>query len=92
MLFLSHYVIDSYVPALLWAKYLRCAPQFEGARTRKVMKPWADKEVDCITYATDVDAFKAFASTPLGLVMMITVDQLFHIAFLLPVAWLMMHA
>lgn len=108
-LLLSHYVIDSYVPVMLWAKHLRKAPQFDqvkryGRRTAGTYvlptgqpitftgpehagRGWVDNEVDELTYANDKEAFKAFAGTPLGLVLMITMDQLFHIAFLLPVAW-----
>jgi hypothetical protein len=60
---------------LLWAKYLRKAPQF--------------KKVDACGW-TDIDAFVAFASTPLGLILLITMDQFLHIACLLPVAVLVM--
>lgn len=73
VLFGSHYVIDSYVPVMLWAKFLREAPQFQDPANH-----------------SDYLAFKAFAATPLGLVLMITMDQVFHILFLVPVAWLML--
>ena len=86
ILFMSHFVIDTYVPVMLWAKYLRRAPQF--SETVFIPGTWQDKRIET-RLRTDEEAFKAFASTPLGLVLMITMDQLFHIAFLLPVAWLM---
>jgi len=89
ILLTSHFIIDTYIPVMLWAKYLRRAPQFEGVGMTRIMRPWQDKVVDPITYKTDAEAFKAFAATPIGLVLMITMDQFFHIAFLLPVAWLM---
>jgi hypothetical protein len=66
ILYVSHYIIDSYVPVLLWAKYLRKHPAFDNVMS-------------------DKDAFKAMASTNIGLILIITMDQLFHIAFLLPV-------
>ena len=80
LLFVSHYVIDSYVPVMLWAKYLRKAPQFKvmvvDPNTRLVMGRRSDEE-----------SFKEFASQPLGLILMIVMDQFFHIACLLPVAY-----
>lgn len=101
ILFVSHYIIDSYVPVMLWAKYLRRATEFTY-----VVKPvtltkeqheailrgegkivgmgWSDNIVDHVTYPSDEEAFRAFAHTPIGLVLMITMDQLFHIAFLIP--------
>lgn len=90
ILLLSHYVIDSYVPVMLWAKHLRKAPQFTDAVFSPAAEAggWSDRKIDRKTYRTDEEAFKAFAATPLGLVLMITMDQLFHIAFLLPVAWM----
>jgi len=66
ILFFSHYIIDSYVPVLLWAKYLRKHPAFDNV-------------------SSDKNAFKEMASTNIGLILIITMDQLFHIAFLLPV-------
>jgi hypothetical protein len=49
---------------------------------------WSDKVVDRITYDSDKKAFKAFFATPIGAILCITMDQLFHLAFLGPVAWL----
>lgn len=129
-LYLSHYVIDSYVPVMLWAKHLRKAPQFADvvlgmpgvlgsvtltkeqheqllansqmfvtgsvqllpgtmggvwAGPHEVkLQPWPDR----VTYPSDADAFAALAATPLGVVLMVTIDQLMHVAFLLPIAWL----
>lgn len=92
ILFGTHYVIDSYVPVMLWAKYLRRAPEFDNIGERPVSHPvgWQDKVIERTYYPTDVDAFIAFARTPLGLVLMITMDQFLHIACLLPVAMLAM--
>lgn len=89
ILFGSHYIIDSYVPVMLWAKYLRKAVQFELVGKQVPHQPWQDKVVEQRGYENDEEAFKAFASTPLGLILLITMDQFFHIAFLLPIAYLM---
>jgi len=90
ILFVSHFFIDTYVPVMLWAKYLRKAPQFDLViKDQPHVSGWRDKEIETV-YKSDVEAFKAFASTPLGLILMITMDQFLHIACLLPVAVLTM--
>jgi hypothetical protein len=106
ILWTTHFVIDTYIPVMLWAKYLRRAPQFKdvvppvmltkeqldnlmAGKGLVVGRGWSDKEVDRITYKNDEEAFKAFFMTPIGSILCITMDQLFHIACLWPVAWLM---
>jgi hypothetical protein len=85
---LTHFYIDSYHPTMMWAKHCRKAPQF--SETSVVWQPgkWEDKKLETVKVSrySDEEAFKAFASTSLGLVLVITVDQLFHIMCLLPVA------
>lgn len=71
LLFVSHFIEDTYYPVMLWAKHIRRAPEFhDGA------------------YASDKEAFMAWISKPLGTILMIAIDQLVHIAFLLPIAYL----
>lgn len=82
ILFGSHYVIDSYVPVLLWAKYFRRHPAFNEYVYVEVGKGEYHK-------ITDEEAFKKMTSTTLGLILIITMDQLMHIAALLPVAVLL---
>lgn len=80
LLFFSHFIEDSYYPILLWAKHIRRSPEFKRVGT-SIYDP-----VDgSIRKYTDTDAFIAFAHTPLGKILMITVDQLVHIAFLIPI-------
>lgn len=88
----THYVIDSYVPVMLWAKYLRKAPQFDlvDPEKAKTMEGWSDYRVEPVFYKTDMEAFKAMASTPLGLILVITMDQFLHILCLLPIAYMAM--
>ena len=71
----THYVIDSYVPVLLWAKYLRKHPTFAFSTHHDGSE----------RAFTDKEAFKEMALTPIGLILIITMDQLFHIAALIPV-------
>ncbi len=87
ILFSTHYVIDSYVPVMLWAKYLRRAPQFANVGKAFSLHAWQGAPSD-ERYADDIDAFKAMAATPLGLILVIVMDQFLHIACLLPVAFL----
>jgi hypothetical protein len=96
ILWTSHFIIDTYWPVMMWAKYLRRAPQFkdvvtpfERARLNAQRKGWEDKVVDKVYYDSDEEAFKAFFMTPLGGLLCIVMDQLFHLAFLWPVAVLM---
>lgn len=90
ILFLTHYIIDSYVPVMLWAKYLRRAPEFDNVRKCRELRSWQDKVIEQRCYENDSEAFKAFASTPLGLILIITMDQFLHITCLLPVAMITM--
>jgi len=64
ILFISHYIEDSYLPVYLWAKYIRKAPEFSTPGV------------------SELDRFKAFASTVLGKILLIVVDQIIHILYL----------
>lgn len=65
----SHYVIDTYVPVLLWARYLR-----KIARLQK-----ADEEEEL------GEAFVSLWKEPVYPILFIAVDQIFHLMFLWPV-------
>ena len=67
VLFASHFVEDTYIPVMLWAKHVRQPPEFKSL--------------------PDEEAFVAWASTPLGKIIAIVVDQLVHLAFLFPIAY-----
>lgn len=119
LLFCSHFVIDTYIPVMLWAKHLRRDPHFKDVVKPVTFTPeqaalWLSPGViapggflrlgslatgssglatgewiqEPRTYDSDVDAFKALFATPVGAILCITMDQLAHVAFLLPVAWL----
>jgi len=49
---------------------------------------WEDKKLEA-RKVTNVEAFKAMMSTPLGLILGITMDQFFHLCFIAPVAYLL---
>ncbi len=101
ILFVSHYIIDSYIPVMLWAKYIRKDPVFAQVRPmvkksekKEPRKGWEDKVVDQPTqqwlYEDDGKALEAMFTRPVGAILCITMDQLFHIICLLPIPILMM--
>lgn len=79
ILFVSHFIEDTYIPVLLWVKHIRRPPEFKDRGEHFASR------ADLV--AEDRRAFIAFASTPLGKVVAIVVDQLVHIAFLMPIAY-----
>lgn len=64
-LWVSHFIEDTYLPVIVWAKFIRKPPEMS---------------------TTTLEGFKDFASTPLGKILLITVDQIVHLVFLVPVA------
>lgn len=85
LLFWSHFCEDTYIPVYLWAKYIRRPPEMTEPR----------KEVGIDGYVTvsppDPKAgFVDFIQTPMGKILMIAIDQIIHIAFLLPIAWMIL--
>jgi hypothetical protein len=85
ILFWSHFVEDTYFPVFLWAKYIRkpaemTAPivlQDNSGLIKAQVLPPDPKE-----------GFIKFISTPLGKILMITVDQIIHLTFLIPLVWM----
>ena len=85
ILFWSHFGEDTYVPVYLWAKYIRKPP--EMTQPRKV--PNLDGYVE-VTPPDPKEGFKEFIQTPMGKILMIAIDQIIHICFLIPIAWMLM--
>lgn len=84
VLFWSHFVEDTYAPVLWWVKYVRRPPElnptplFEETTERGVLE---NRE------RTDEERFRRFVSTPLGAILMVSIDQIVHLLFLwVPVA------
>jgi hypothetical protein len=85
ILFVSHHIEDTYLPVFYWAKYIRKPP--EMTEPRKLV------EVDGYVSVLPPDpkaGFVEFVSTPLGKILMIAIDQIVHIAFLFPIAWMIL--
>ncbi len=85
LLFWSHFCEDTYLPVYLWAKYVRRPPE--------MTEPRKQKGVDGYVTVLPPDpkaGFVEFIQTPLGKILMIAIDQIIHICFLLPIAWMIM--
>lgn len=83
ILFWSHFYLDTYHLVYLWAKYIRKPPE--------MFLPQKVVGVDGYTSVLPPDpqnGFVAFVTTPLGKILMITIDQLSHLIFLIPVIYM----
>lgn len=83
ILFWSHFIEDTYIPVMLWAKYIRKVPEFD-----MIGKPG---DLECASPMNDKEAFIRFVTTPLGKILMIAVDQIIHLTFLFPIIWMALH-
>lgn len=81
-IFWTHWIEDTYIPVMLWAKYLRKAKEFSTT----YFDPASAKLL-----TSDEERFKAFVAAPLGLILAIAIDQIIHIVTLAPIAWFMTH-
>lgn len=83
VLFWSHFCEDTYLPVYYWAKWIRRPPEMTQPRKRT--------EVDGYVTILPPDpkaGFVEFVQTPLGKILMIAIDQIIHLAFLFPIAWM----
>lgn len=85
VLFWSHFCEDTYIPVYLWAKYIRRPPEMTEPR----------KQTDIDGYVTvllpDPKAgFAEWVQTAMGKILMIAIDQIIHLAFLFPIAWMIL--
>jgi|SRR5277367_1359638 len=85
ILFWSHFGEDTYLPVYLWAKYIRRPPEMTQPR----------KSTGIDGYVTvlppDPEAgFVEFVQTTLGKILMIAIDQIIHLLFLLPIAYMIL--
>lgn len=84
-LWVSHFLIDTYLPVYLWVKYLRKPAEL----TRGGYAMLRDSPGTLILAQDELHRFKAFANTPLGILLVVAVDQAWHTCFLIPVACLL---
>jgi hypothetical protein len=79
ILFWSHFAEDTYIPVFLWAKWIRRPPE--------MTEPSKQTGLDGYTSVLPPDPHKGFVQfiqTPLGKILMITIDQIIHLIFLWP--------
>lgn len=85
VLFWSHFAEDTYLPIYLWAKWIRRPPE--------MTEPVKTTDLDGYVTVGPPDpkkGFVLFIQTALGKILMIAIDQIIHLAFLLPIVWLAM--
>lgn len=85
ILFWSHFYLDTYQGVYLWAKYIRRPPE--------MTEPRKHVGIDGYTFVIPPDpkaGFIEFVQTTLGKILMISIDQISHITFLIPIAWMIM--
>lgn len=70
-LYLSHFIIDTYVPVFLWAKYFRRIPALRG---KEAVKGISTKDTQAI--------FKWLWTQPVYPILFIAIDQILHLSFL----------
>ena len=95
ILFWSHFYEDTYTPVFLWAKYIRKPPEMTNPRKADmVLQEQEDgsfKPHQAVLPPDPKAGFVEFIQTPMGKILMIAIDQIIHNAFLIPIAWMMMH-
>lgn len=85
LLFWSHFCEDTYIPVFLWAKYIRRPPE--------MTEPRKQTGVDGYVSVLPPDAKAGFADwvqTTMGKILMIAIDQIIHLIFLFPIAWMIL--
>jgi hypothetical protein len=86
ILFWSHFAQDTYVSVFLWAKYIRRPPE--------MTEPRKQIGVDGYVNILPPDAkagFVDFIQTAMGKILLIAIDQIIHLFFLFPIAWMILH-
>ena len=83
ILFISHFIEDTYLPVFLWAKHMRKPPEMTQPITFK-------RNDEMVTEINPMEGFKLFVQTPIGKILMIAIDQIIHLAFLFPIVWMVM--
>jgi hypothetical protein len=85
VLFWSHFGEDTYIPVYLWAKYIRRPPEM----TEPIKQTQLDGYVQLLPPDPKV-GFGLFIQGALGKILMITIDQIIHFAFLFPIVWIVL--
>lgn len=87
VLFWSHFYLDTYHATYLWMKWVRRPPQMINPRKIEIGSCKESPEFKVLP-PDPKEGFIEFVQTPLGKILMITVDQIFHLMCLFPVVWI----
>lgn len=85
LLFWSHFGEDTYLPVYLWAKYIRRPPEMTEPRKQSLGDGYIS-----ILPPDPKAGFVEFIQTTMGKILMIAIDQIIHIVFLVPIAWMLL--
>jgi hypothetical protein len=85
ILFLSHFVEDTYLPVFLWAKYIRRPPEM----TEPIKQVGLDGYVTLLP-PDPKTGFELWVQTTMGKILMIAIDQIIHLTFLFPIVWMVL--
>jgi len=86
ILFISHFCEDTYLPVFYWAKWIRRPPEMTDPIK---LAANADGYIQILPPDPKI-GFGLFIQTTLGKILMITIDQIIHFAFLFPIVWFVM--
>ena len=81
VLFITHYIEDSYVPLYLWAKYIRkplVCSFINHPMDNNLVRQTNNQDYEYHSLNNKKDFYK-FCDTQLGKILVITVDQIIHI-------------
>ena len=83
-LWLSHFIIDSYVPLFLWAKHIRKFPGLANQEPddESLLPPAVEGMAE---EQRQEAAFADLFHNPVSAIILITVDQIFHLICLWPI-------
>ena len=98
----SHFVEDTYIPVVWWMRHVRRIPQIRQAAGKDCQicdRPHVIKhrgKGHSVSKADDkacirIAVMNYCKENPLGLILMIAIDQIIHSIFLWPVVWMVMN-
>jgi hypothetical protein len=88
ILFISHFCEDTYLPVYYWALYIRRPPQMTHSTEVKVGTDGLGNNIYQMVRVDPKVGFGQFVETAIGKILMITIDQIIHLAFLFPIVWM----
>jgi hypothetical protein len=88
LLFWSHFYLDTYHGVYLWAKYIRKPPEMTELRKQVTFDGYVHHT--SLLPPDSKAGFVDFIQTPLGKILMISIDQISHLSCLWPIVYMIM--